>query len=655
MRVLTKSRFKLGLECPNKLFFTSNKNYANQKKADSFLEALAEGGFQVEELSRMTFPDGTLIEGTDGEYEALWNRTKDLLEKDNATIYEAAFLHGGLFIRTDVLVKKGNTIELIEVKAKSFDSTKDHIFLTTSNNIRSEWKAYLFDIAFQKYVAQKCYPDLEVKSYIMMADKSKMASVDGLNQLFRIAKNKENRTGIEVLAEDISELGDPVLSRVDISDIVEDIINGTHKYYPNLAFQEAVVEFQKTYGQEEYYNWPTSYTACKNCEFKTTKEDMANNLKSGFEYCFTEQNGWKPQDFERPNIFEIGGLYHGRGKDLFNDKRYFMDEVTKEDLKYKKGDGKLSSTERQWIQIEKEVSEDDTIFVDKAGLKAELASWVFPLHFIDFETSASALPFHKDRSPYEQIAFQFSHHIVHENGNIEHASEFLEATAGKFPNFDFIRELKKALENDTGSVFRYSSHENTILNAIFRQLDASDEPDKKELKEFIQSITKNTSDSDIEWEGERNMIDLLDPVKNFYYNPFTRGSNSIKAVLPAILKSSDFLQKKYSKKLNDINLTSLNFSGDHIWLQIKDGEVLSPYKSLPSIFEDWTDDAIENSMSGIDSISDGGAALAAYGKLQYSDMSKEEIDEIKSALLKYCELDTLAMVMIYEHFLELLQ
>ena len=34
-------------------------------------------------------------------------------------------------------------------------------------------------------------------------------------------------------------------------------------------------------------------------------------------------------------------------------------------------------------------------------------------------------------------------------------------------------------------------------------------------------------------------------------------------------------------------------------------------------------------------------------------MSKEERLELKSGLLKYCELDTLAMVMIYEHLREL--
>jgi len=41
--------------------------------------------------------------------------------------------------------------------------------------------------------------------------------------------------------------------------------------------------------------------------------------------------------------------------------------------------------------------------------------------------------------------------------------------------------------------------------------------------------------------------------------------------------------------------------------------------------------------------------MAAYGKLQYDNMSDLEREFPKhTALLKYCELDTLAMVMIYE-------
>jgi hypothetical protein len=62
MAVLSKSRFKLGLECPNKLFFTSNPIYANKKNEDSFLKSLAEGGFQVEELARLHYPNGVRLQ-----------------------------------------------------------------------------------------------------------------------------------------------------------------------------------------------------------------------------------------------------------------------------------------------------------------------------------------------------------------------------------------------------------------------------------------------------------------------------------------------------------------------------------------------------------------------------------------------------------------
>jgi hypothetical protein len=75
---------------------------------------------------------------------------------------------------------------------------------------------------------------------------------------------------------------------------------------------------------------------------------------------------------------------------------------------------------------------------------------------------------------------------------------------------------------------------------------------------------------------------------------------------------------------------------------------------LPPIFEGWSDLEILDNLSDIENIADGGAALTAYSKLQFQDMSEKEREEITQGLLKYCELDTLAMVMIYEHFIELI-
>jgi hypothetical protein len=145
------------------------------------------------------------------------------------------------------------------------------------------------------------------------------------------------------------------------------------------------------------------------------------------------------------------------------------------------------------------------------------------------------------------------------------------------------------------------------------------------------------------------MVDLCDIVKKYYYNPHTFGSNSIKAVLPALLKSSKMVQEKYGQAISEIAVSSQNFDSNHIWLKQEGSNIISPYKMLPNVFENFSYDEIEAKVSDIENIDNGGAALTAYGKIQYSDMPADERKEIAEALKRYCELDTLAMVMIYEH------
>ena len=51
-------------------------------------------------------------------------------------------------------------------------------------------------------------------------------------------------------------------------------------------------------------------------------------------------------------------------------------------------------------------------------------------------------------------------------------------------------------------------------------------------------------------------------------------------------------------------------------------------------------------------IAEGGAAAMAYARLQFEDLNTKERSNIKGALLRYCELDTLAMVMILRAWME---
>ena len=53
-------------------------------------------------------------------------------------------------------------------------------------------------------------------------------------------------------------------------------------------------------------------------------------------------------------------------------------------------------------------------------------------------------------------------------------------------------------------------------------------------------------------------------------------------------------------------------------------------------------------------LDNGGAAMVAYARLQFEDVTSDERQATEQALLRYCELDTLAMVMIWEGWQEML-
>jgi len=114
-------------------------------------------------------------------------------------------------------------------------------------------------------------------------------------------------------------------------------------------------------------------------------------------------------------------------------------------------------------------------------------------------------------------------------------------------------------------------------------------------------------------------------------------------VLPAVLNSSAFLQEKYSKPI----YTSRNFT-DQVWIERDEkGRVIDPYKLLPPVFQDVPQDQLEQ-LPVDGNLADGGAAMTAYARMQFSSLSDVEREATRKALLRYCELDTLAMVLIWE-------
>lgn len=651
-RYLTKSRFKLALGCPAKLFYTGKEQYPDISQENEFLEALAEGGYQVGALATCYYPGGIGI--TERGYDIPLQRTNELLQQENVVIFEAAFLFQNLFIRADIIEKKGNKIRLIEVKAKSFGGNDSSDMLGKKGLIEKGWRDYLYDVAFQKYVITKAFPQYEVSAYLMLADKNKVATVDGLNQKFQLKTVNDGLKEIEVVGEVTKEaLGEEILVRVNVDDLLEKIYNGTDQAEPPaMSFTDLVHHFADHYQRDQKIVTPI-HKDCKDCEYRATPEEEALGKRSGFKECWSAQLGWTDQEFAQPQMLDIWN-YRKKEKRI-EEGKILMRDLSPADIgKIKpREDGTLSSAERQWMQVQKLTSGDNEPYVDLEGLKAEMDRFVFPLHFIDFETSMVAIPFFMGRKPYEQVAFQFSHHVVYDDLRIEHKGQYLCREKGAFPNFEFVRALKAELENDNGTIFRYAAHENTVLNQILKQLQEATKthvPDKNELIDFIRSISTVAKQS-----GPRNMVDLRELVVHYYYHPLMGGSNSIKAVLPAVLASSECIQQKYAQPIYGKNalIKSLNFDDNWIWIKKDDtGRIISPYKLLPPIFEGLEDEQIEACLMQID-IKDGGAAMTAYAKMQFMSMTPEENELVAQGLLKYCELDTLAMVMIWEYWREL--
>ena len=105
-----------------------------------------------------------------------------------------------------------------------------------------------------------------------------------------------------------------------------------------------------------------------------------------------------------------------------------------------------------------------------------------------------------------------------------------------------------------------------------------------------------------------------------------------------------------------MDIPSLNFRQGFAWVQrdASTGELRDPYDRLKTLATEMLGDAANNLLDAPEDveIAEGGAAAMAYARLQFEDITPEERQRIEQALLRYCELDTFAMVMILEAWLE---
>lgn len=134
MKLLTKSRFIIGLQCPVWLWKAVNAKH-ELPEIDASTQAKFDTGNEVGLLAQKLYEGGTAI--TTGNFSANLMLTKRLIEQ-HIPLFEAGFCTDNLYCRVDILNPTEGGWDIIEVKS----STKAK-------------EEHLYDLAFQKHVLEK--------------------------------------------------------------------------------------------------------------------------------------------------------------------------------------------------------------------------------------------------------------------------------------------------------------------------------------------------------------------------------------------------------------------------------------------------------------------------------------------------------------------
>jgi hypothetical protein len=607
MPYLSKSDFKVAQTCATKLYYKKNK-YPSLKDTNEYLALLADGGFMIGKLAQLLYPEGKeIVEGRSHQNQAIEDTERLLSTHNNITLFEPAILVNNQLVRIDILEKKGNHFNLIEVKSKSYNS--DSLAESKQKRdkipfwIKGEFRSYLEDVSFQKKVLQEKYPTATVSAFLLMPDKSKINEHEHLIHWFRLNK-KDNNTIVEFTgsAENAIQLrlsNFMGLECVDaeIEQIKEEINTASKRYIDSLLSDEKITT-------------QLSYT-CRNCEYRTDTE------KSGFKEC------WGKLAELSPHILELGQLGNVNRKDNIINKLILEGKTSLSDVPVASVLRESSPfyNDRPFFQL---VCKEEFIL---EGFKETTANIQYPLHFIDFETCQMAVPFHAGMRPFQNVIFQWSCHTLHQDGRIEH-KEWLN-TEDIYPNYEFAITLKKCI-GEIGTVMTWSAYENTQLKSILNTLEESEDFDN-ELRNWLANIL-------VDKEREDNRIlDMNKLAGKFYFHPLMSGRTSIKVVLPSVLKATG--SESIKKWLRNENLFNETEHG-----------ITDPYKLLE-------DRIIHETSNQIVTVKNGGDAMAAYRDMMYGiskdlPAAKQTYNE---ALKQYCKLDTLAMVIIWEHWQNLIK
>jgi Domain of unknown function(DUF2779) len=608
---LSKSDYKLARTCAAKLFFREN-GYPDGRDSDPYLRMLAEGGYMVEALAKARYPNGIqLAYGSDPA--ADFARTRDALQRDNVTLFEATLIAGRRQARVDILEKRGTVIRLLEVKSKSFDGAEHAQLLATGkagafrgvrkpHGILGKWAEKLEDITYQVLLLEQVMPGVTIEPFLVLVDKSKTAAVDNVPSYFELVRRtrSDGSTNVDTgkyigTAEQLAQL-----------DLVTEVSVAQEVAMLRGDVEAAAAEFEAALDAplEVFTTGLDRGSKCAKCEFRAT-----GNGKNGFAEC------WGDLANASPHMLELYSVGTAKAPDQSPLVEWMIGQGTASlldvplDGLVSKDNNPAGTAARQRRQIEQTKLREIYLGPDLRP-NIEQLQGRGPIHFIDFETSRLALPYHKGMRPYGLVAFQWSAHSCETLGRSPLHSQWLNTT-DVWPNQSFAESLREAI-GDEGPVLTWTHFEGTTLKQIVADLTSFE----REAPDLVRWMT------DV---FERRIVDLHDWARRDYYHPGMRGRTSIKVVLEALWKSDPVMREQFEA-----------------WAGLPADPANDPYLALPPV-----------SINGkLQDVHEGTGAMRAYQEMMYgADKNDPAVRAQWSALLtQYCRLDTLSMVLILEHW-----
>ncbi len=224
--------------------------------------------------------------------------------------------------------------------------------------------------------------------------------------------------------------------------------------------------------------------------------------------------------------------------------------------------------------------------------EARLAKWLAPLegktlYWLDFETWQLPIPRFEGDKPWEQVPSQYSLHVTLPNGKVRHSEHLAEP--GRDPWRDIAEALCRDIPAGSTTIAYNKSFERDRIRAM-----AAKFPD---LSGHLLAIIGE----DEEGDAQGKLVDLIDPFRQgMVWLPAMGGSKSIKFTLPALFPDDPGLD----------------------------------YHNLP------------NHAENAPLVQNGSMAIDAFAAMWDMD-DPALVEATRENLLRYCELDTWAMVKIW--------